>query len=427
MKTENFILLLMDNIGLYLLTLLLSFALYYILYRKIYVSIFDPVIFQTIGSMFGFSVVIFLAFVGEIKSFYLLSYITTQGAFWIGFFSFNQKKTFRLETPLVRIKNEMLLLESCFLVLSIFHIMIQLLSYNIVGVPLFAAQRLDIYASGGGIGILGRFISTMSYSAIFLAFSILKFSQKKSMRLCAVLYGFVYIIFSLLSGSRAGFLPVFIIYFLFCSIVKKRYISSQKEVGAIFVLLLSGVLLMFLKADSLESAFGELIVRIIGYGDIYWTAYPNDTITCVDTTKPLQTLFTDVLGTYRIVPWDNLPIPLGRQLYNYMYWDANMGGNARHNVFALAYMGFGFSAIYSYLLGLLLGFIRSKLFFKMRNIGVLGMLYVVVYMNISSIEADAPYVVSLMNSSLITFALFVPLVLLLYKSEIVRQKSYYNE
>lgn len=413
----------MDNIGLYLLTLLLSFALYYILYRKIYVSIFDPVIFQTIGSMFGFSVVIFLAFIGEIKSFYLLSYITTQGAFWVGFFSFNQKKTFRLETPLVRMKNEMLLLESCFLVLSVSHIMIQLLSYKIVGVPLFAAERLDIYASGGGIGILGRFVSTMSYSVIFLAFCILKFSHKKSMRLCAIIYGFVYVIFSLLSGSRAGFLPVFIIYFLFCAIVKKKYISPQKEAGAILILLLCGVFLMSIKADSLESAFVELIVRIIGYGDIYWTAYPNDTIACVDTTKPFQTLFTDVLGTYRIVPWDNLPIPLGRQLYNYMYWDANMGGNARHNVFALAYLDFGFSLIYSCLLGLLLGFIRSKLFFKMRNIGILGMFYVVIYMNVSSVEADAPYVVSLMNSSFITFVLFIPIVLLFYKSEIVRKRS----
>lgn len=422
MKTEDFILLLMDNIGLYLLTLLLSFALYFILYHKIYVSIFDPVIFQTIGSMFGFSVVFFLAFLGEINYFYLVSYIITQSAFFIGFFSFNQKKVFRENTPLVRMENEMLLLESCFLILSTSHIMIQLLSYKIVGVPLFAAERLDIYASGGGIGILGRFISTMSYSAIFLAFSILNFSKKKSMRFCAVLYGFIYIIFSLLSGSRAGFLPIFIIYFLFCVIVKKKYISSKKEVGAIFILLLLGGGLMSLKADSLESAFEELIVRIIGYGDIYWTAYPNNVIKCVDTTRPFQTLFTDVLGTYRVVPWENLPIPLGRQLYNYMYWDANMGGNARHNVFALAYMGFGFSIIYSYLLGLLLGVIRSKLFFKMRNIGVLGMLYVVIYMDISSIEADAPYVVSLVNSSLITFVLFIPIILLLYKSEVIRHK-----
>jgi hypothetical protein len=192
------------------------------------------------------------------------------------------------------------------------------------------------------------------------------------------------------------------------------------------ILIIFAGFLMFFKSRSLNDSAIELIGRIIGYGDVYWEAYPNDYIQNIDTSKPFQTLFVDILGTYRIVSWEDLPTPLGVQLYGMHYYEANMGPNSRHNIYGFAYLGFIQSIIFSLIIGVLLGYIRNRSLTKLRNSGLIGMLLVIVYMNIISLETDTPYVIGQLNSFVITLIVFFPLVFLLFLSQNKKIRSSIN-
>ena len=109
----KFGLLLQDNIPLYTVILTLSILIYVFLFRKIYLSILDPLIFSLIFSVFGFSVVWFLYFTNSIELRYLLSYIFTQTAFWLGLFTFkalNTKGIFAKSKTVILEKEELFVL-----------------------------------------------------------------------------------------------------------------------------------------------------------------------------------------------------------------------------------------------------------------------------------------------------------------------------
>lgn len=413
MRTDEFLLLVVENLSLYLICLFTALVLYFYVFRKVVISIFDPLTIQLIGSMFGFSVVFFLFFTSEIDSVYFSHYLFTQVAFYFGFFIFNQNIS-KFNVKEIRLKDDLLWLEVSFIIFSVAHICIQLISYKVAGIPLFMHERLSVYGEGGGIGILGRFISMLSWASFFGALSVMNQTTKKSLKFYCRIYIFIVFIFCFLSGSRASFLPLINIYFLYCLLSGNKYILKGKELAVIGVLTLFAVALMFLKTGSANESLIELIGRIIGYGDVYWAAYPNDYIQDIDSSKPLQTLFVDVLGTYRIIPWEQLPTPLGVQLHSIYYGDANMGPNTRHNVYGFAYLGYFISILFSLLLGVVLGYIRNRLLGKIRNAGLVGMLLAVIYMNIASLEADAPYVIGQINSVILTLIVFGPLVILLF-------------
>jgi len=88
----NFGSLLNDNTGLYLEVLLGSLLLYYLIYRKMFISILDPIGFSLLFSVFGFSVVMFLYITKSIEAKFLISYLLTQAAFVGGFFTFKKPK-----------------------------------------------------------------------------------------------------------------------------------------------------------------------------------------------------------------------------------------------------------------------------------------------------------------------------------------------
>lgn len=86
MTNETFVLHLLESFDIYLLSFVLSFVLYYWLYKGVLGSIFDPLTLQVVGSMFGFSVVLFLFFKELITSYYFTNYVLTQSAFFSRFF-----------------------------------------------------------------------------------------------------------------------------------------------------------------------------------------------------------------------------------------------------------------------------------------------------------------------------------------------------
>lgn len=197
--------------------------------------------------------------------------------------------------------------------------------------------------------------------------------------------------------------------------IQERRIQ-KKNFYWLIVITIAAILIMYLKADSLLDASSDFLKRIVGFGDVYWAAYPEDNLSKIEPASPFYAVFGDILASYRIVGWSDIPKSIGLQLFNmnYPYWDVTFGSNARHNVFGLVYFGYIGSILFSFILGLFLGAFRMYGFKNMRNVGIVGMFYCVLYMRIASIETDIGFVVSELNSLLMTLILVFPFIMLLY-------------
>jgi hypothetical protein len=395
-------LLLNDNILLYVAILLVSVVLYYFIFRRMYLSILDPIMFSLIFSVFGFSVVWFLYFTNSLANKYLISYLLTQFAFIFGLFSFKNLRKSKImdERKTFRLQNEDLFLRLLFITSSIIYMIAQLISYKVVGIPLLLGNHIDIYNSSGGWGLLGRFIDVIKpISAIALIYFLFKKTASLSFFIYKYFFLVTLLIFFALSGSRGEFMTLGFIFFCYIMLngneLKRYFLNIRKlEVG----LLLAGLFFVFLtivvQSQSAAEGPGSLEVflfRLVASGDTYYFAYPNGNIEHLNGTKPFLALFGDIFSTLRIVPRENQPQVLGYQLFNLFYdADVTAGPNPRHNVFGYVYFGFYGSIIYSYLLGLLLSFVRNKLFFTFRKNALLQIAFILLYLNLAIVETDAP-------------------------------------
>lgn len=397
-------LLLNDHTALYAAILLGSLAVYYFIFRRIYLSILDPIIFTIVFSAFGFSVIWFLYFTGNIADRYLISYLLTQAAFIAGLFTFRSLKKDKIvsERNTFKLQNEGLFLKLLFITSSSLYTIAQLVSYKVVGVPLLLGNHVDIYSSSGGWGLLGRFIDVLKpVSAITLVYFLFRRTSSISFYIYKYFFLVMLLVFFGLSGSRAEFMTLGFI--LFCYILlngnelKKYFLNIRKyEIGLILAALFFVFLTIVIQSRGDDGSFSSLNVlmfRLVSSGDTYYFAYPDASIEHLNSSKPFLALFGDIFSTLRIIPRADQPEPLGYQLYKLYYNnDITAGPNPRHNVFGYVYFGFYGSIIYSYLLGLLLSFVRNKLFFNFRKNALLQIAFILIYLNLSVIETDAPSV-----------------------------------
>ena len=421
-------LLLQANIPLYTVILTLSILIYVFLFRKIYLSILDPLIFSLIFSVFGFSVVWFLYFTNSIELRYLLSYIFTQTAFWLGLFTFkalNTKGIFAKSKTVILEKEELFVL-IFFWVTSGLYIILQVLSYFVVGVPIFLGSHVDIYSNSGGWGILGRVIDIVKPVSIFL---LLYFLFKPATSIIVYLYRYFFIlllvVFFVLSDSKGDFISNGLIFFCFLLLNAAKYKTYFTNVRkAERIIILSGLLFAFLTmfiqsvlADGSTNYFYVFMFRLISSGDIYYFSYANGLIERVSGAKPFLALFGEVFSALRIIPRDQQPKVLGYQFYQMFFnSDTIAGPNSRHNVFGYVYFGFYGSIVFSYLIGLLLSVVRNKLFYVLKKNIVGQVVFLLLYLNLVSLETDPPMAFSAVESILTIFPFILGITFLIHMS-----------
>lgn len=182
-------------------------------------------------------------------------------------------------------------------------------------------------------------------------------------------------------------------------------IMSNKYQYILIVIVFISALFIISIQNNTQSTIILFIERLIGSGDIFYQGYYDDKINSIQG-NAFNLLFTDILGSFRITPWSELPKPIGMQLYNMTYnVDLNMGANARHNYLGLICFGFGGSFVFSLILGMIISFIRHKLFFHLKNKYhslLLSTFYIYILLNLSSIETDFTMLIYKLNSFIIT-------------------------
>lgn len=415
MGNAEFLLLLSSNPWLFAGCLLGALLLYFLIFRKVWVSILDPISLTWIASAVGFAVVWFLYLTDEILPIYLWSYLTSQAAFLVGFFvSFRSK--FCITIPRRwSLHNEEVVGKYIFVGATMVDIVAQLAQYALVGIPLFMDSRLDVMKDGGGAGLLMRMFETArTFTVIMLLYYLMKGKSTALFRH----YAFFYLVYLLgvfiLSGSRGAILVYGSAFFMFAVSYRNQYpkmmdLLRRYEWKVIGVASVFVVLLMGLKGSGALDGLLGFIFRIVAYGDPYWYAYPNELIEQVDDSSPFLSLFSSFFGSFRIIPYEDLPRPIGMELFAQLSSVDVVGGpNARHNIFGYLYFGIFGGAVFSFICGTIIGSAR-KVFLantgkSILSVTVLAWFYVVAgfietdpnffFFSINSFIMMAPFVLS---------------------------------
>jgi hypothetical protein len=371
MSGTQFMELIADTPLTYAVAMIMTLAVYLLLYRKQIYAIFDPFCFLIVSTAFAATDVVFLWWRDLIDARYFIQFINTEAAFLVGLILFK---------PLNRriiIRNagegEKRFLGILYIVSAATFILSQAITYVILGIPILYESRNSYYSAGGGIGVLNHILNvTWTFSFYLLVYC---FASKINVggwfRLFNVLVGVALVASAILSGSKATFVPMVFLIFYFrflhrgdqtCSVADKSLAKLQKitaisAIGAIFL-----VIGVQLSSESPAAWLVSLYWRIADFGDVYFMAYPTHIIDAIPGKGGFLAVFGSLLGPFRIVPYDSLPETLGFVLHRMVYGFNNFSGpNDRHNVFGVVYFGTYGSILYSLILGMIVGFIRNRL------------------------------------------------------------------
>lgn len=406
MDWVSFGLLLKANEALYCVIFAVSAIFYALLFRRMFISILDPFFFALIFSVFGFSVVWFLYFTKSIDDRYLASYLLTQVAFWGGLFTFKSlmRREILSEVKVVRIEDEELLEKILFVTVSSIYMVLQLVSYGLIGIPLLLSSHIDIYNNSGGLGILGRALDVLKPCAIFmLVWFLFKRSGSVSFKSYQYFFLLMVLLFFALSGSKGEFMLLGFIIFCFLILNASRLKQVFRKLRRLEILItVAGFCFVFFTifVQPTENGITSnnlqfFAFRLVSSGDAYFFSYPNYNIEHINGSQPFLALFGDIFSTVRLIPREQQPQILGLQLFQmFSKLDIITGPNARHNVFGYVYFGFLGSIFFSYVIGFLLSLVRNRLYFNLRRNTFTQLFFVLVYINLAGIETDPPQAIS---------------------------------
>lgn len=401
MDSYQYFLLIFDNLFLFSVATILTFITYYFIFRKYFISILDPFIYVSFFSAMAITVPLFLFFTNHISIKLFVSFLITQMAFFLGFLVFrplNVHKSININQTIVS-GHEIRFAKWLFLLIGITNMSLQLFSYKLVGIPLFADSRLAIYGDSGGINnLLKRLLDILFQCYVFLTIFFIYYKNKShAFRVFTWLSIIAIVIFSILSGSKGAFVifgSAFFIYALysmrwgdnslFNSIKKFIY-----KFGIVAVLIAITVISL---SETDTNPFIFILYRIGQSGDVYYMAYPNAIIDKIPTMNWFLGLFASPLSLFGIIPRSMVPEPMGFFLMNYHNPTVEFKGpNPRMNVFSYVYFGFIFSPFYCFIIGVLLSFVRNKVFYLLPK-NIFGSLIYFLLLNIAlTLESDFHY------------------------------------
>jgi len=402
---------------------------YLFMYRKYFDTVFDPLFLVVVIAGLSSSTVFLLYYHNIIKTHYFLQFLWTEIAFLAGFFLIRpiNFKAYKNAAPIAhQTKSNEEFALTLFYWCSIIHVILQLLTYKLIGLPILMDSRMATFTGGGGFGIVGRIIEVTSTVGTFLLFyRIFYVKNSFGQKFYNYIYLLLVIFFQLASGNKTNML--FLVYFLFIlnlfmlkikgrealHVINKVAKYQKYIIIASIPLIFAVIYIQYVNSGAdVEklSALSSLVFRVVSFGDIYYMTLPNDVITHMNNDSAFLQLFKDPLGFFRIVPWNNLPIDCGIEIYQYHITDNAIGGpNARYNYFAMLYFNPIGQFLYCFFLGLIVSFLRNMLFMLMSKNIVYGALYALVTFNIIYIYQDQAFTLA----RFLNIIMFFPLMLLL--------------
>lgn len=403
MSYSDFSILFFDSPELYLIALGISLVVYFAFLRKSIRSVFDPLFYDMLFTAFAAAVVLFLWFTKEIHYYFFIQFCVTEIAYLVALVAIPNplQKSPANDAALTHPEYKRFL-QSLYLISALVFVVSQISAYWVGGIPLFYKSRLEYYAGGGGFGLLSRIIDVSSFFCWYL--TIYKFVYRWKIRFWPKIGDAAILLFlvvsALLSGSKSTFVNVAFLVFYFRFIHRhssvyprqrdqllakgQRYILTLATFGVIAVLLFSGT------ASSMADAMFAFLYRVVMSGDVYFMAYPHNTLFTINTGNAFMELFGGTLVAMRLIAPSSLPEPIGFQLFHSATGLPGMfGPNPRHNVFGLLYFGFWGSPFYSAALGAMVGMVRNYGWRMIRIGGPSELVFVFLATSIVTVNTDA--------------------------------------
>jgi hypothetical protein len=367
--------------------------------------------------MFGFSIVLFLKKTDAILDKYFYQYLFSQIAFFVGFLSFNKTPQFPARYGNIPLKcnNRYFYI---YVVSSCIYIGAHIITYLIVGIPIFAkSSRLEYVAVGGGFGIITRIISVFSPITLYLTFYFLFSSNKK---IIYKMYCFAIIIliclFSIFSGSKSSILGLINSLFMFSYLNSencgKLLLKIKKNQIKIFFFAVMGAVLVIIiqSGTNLIAAINALLFRLVSFGDTYYMAYPNGIIESLTGAHFLVVFFGDFFRTIRILPQKYMPPGMGFELSEIANKAPGIlaGPNPRHNVYGYVNFGFYGSMLFSLCCGIIFNIVRNKFFRLSKDAShERKMFALIMYSGLLGLEGDPPSVIMRFNNIILLFPVII--------------------
>lgn len=415
MSYFDFALLLEDQINTYILCLILSILIYVLIFRKKILSIFDPFTLCLLGSMMGFSVVIFLKATNTISGYYFYQYIFSQVAFWLGFFMFNLKKieiSGLNNTPLIANSRYFYI----YILASGLFILSNLAIYKVSGIPIFSEYRLGAVAVGGGFGLIRRFVNVLGPVCLYFSLYFLLASNKHlKYRLAVYIIMPSYFIIAILSGSKGAIMVAMQIVFLFFYLNREHFGNLIRKIKKqqFYILFLAGIMAVFVLILQTSVDFNESLIailfRVISYGDVFYMGYPDGVVEHLSKANIFVVFFGDLFRTIRIFPPELAPPGIGFELYSLVSGvDAIGGPNPRHNVYGYVNFGFIGSLFFSFFCGFIVNRVRSFVLLSNKNMSQdRKILVLLLYFCFAYMETDPPASIAAFNNLILLFPIIL--------------------
>ncbi len=411
----------LDDWRAYLVFLVVSAVLHWtLLLRRRTLGFFDPLFFVLFGSVFGWALVWFMYWRGDIRGLYAASFTVAELAFYAGLASTKMPAPRHAD---VRSEERPGFAISVFVAAGAMHVATTLATWSIAGIPLFRTSRLGAFVDSGGFGVLERLVDSSGAIALF-ACAYLVFGNAR-VRSRLIYYAFLawYLASIVLSGSKSALLifgqVVFAVAFLYTDLPRQKdsFWGGRYGKQLVVAATLFALLVLFVQPDTdLLSALQALAFRLLSFGDIYIYAYPNDAVESLTGSNPLVGLFGGVLSTFRLFPVSDLYVHAGYQftLLTFPDIDYVTGPNPRHPVIGYHYFG-AFAFLFSFVLGVLTSSLQRALYAARRRRTFLGaLLAYLAYAALVDISVDFDYALSKIANAVIALMLILPIAFLLF-------------
>jgi hypothetical protein len=383
-------------------------GVYVALFRRAIYSIWDPFLLVLVFSGFGAAVVVYLFAYGLIEVQYLVSYLATQAAFVLGVLWFRPVSpgSFAPDAP-AGAPTDGPFAAMLFLVSAFGYVAAQVAAYAVLGIPLLMQSRLEMFADAGAFAVLKRVIEVCGPVAVFLAVHFAFFDETRTVRRTAIAVLLFSVASGFLSGSKSTFLALVASMFFYRHFAlrwgRHEWPPNLKRalwVAAIGAGVAAAAVIAIQTAEDPVNPIGLLLYRLMLSGDVYMYAYPNGVIEQMEEGNPILAVFRGFFGNTGLVPWEQLPPQLGHELFRYVNPGSEMllGPNPRHNVFGLRYFGPWLSPAYSFVLGLSLGFVRNRLYFRVPPTLLGGAIYASLLAAMLAIETDVHITIGVLSN-----------------------------
>lgn len=413
MRIEYFFAILFNNLNTYILSLIIVIVIYYPILKKTVQSIIDPMFTALIGLIFANSVTLFLLLISKISPILFIHFSLSEIIFWCSFFIFRKSSGTVISNTNI---NDQKISESLFKIFFALMVMSNLLTYYLLGIPLFMDSRLETYLSGGGIGILSHINNFSTFFCSVYLFHLISNKHK----ITGIITLLIIILFCILSGSKGSILGIAYSYYIYIYFFKKKTISSKKIMKYIPLIILFPLITISIQNNSgIINSIYALTCRVVSYGDGYFMAYPYNDIDNVHISNPILYLFSGLLGPLRLVDYSSIDSAIGLQLAESIYPDLDKitGPNARLPI--LNWVLFGWGGLFlCFILGIFFAWIKTHLSRKFPRSIISVIIYGYIYCKSMTLLTDPTLFIGNIFTILVFIGLLWTLFIFLGKTKI---------